>query len=270
MFKGLGIYWTLKEDHEQWLKNNQTARLDGGTVQDRTETVKAWEIIQFKEKEFQEERAKKLFNRPREINAELLKNAENIYKRLFTQAFLSGAVLTLASLKYDLGYDAKTFKERAEVWIRSWNLALELSFQRIKIFDRQQKYDAFLDFTTLSPADAVYFRYILLEFMQVSRSEEFTPEEQEAIARLLSQARKLYLDSLVKDEEKTLKKTEPQLNPTPRRSKAKENAKDRMSKFCRKWFSMTKEQFNAWLANFEGLPNESENLDEEADFDDDN
>lgn len=276
MFKGLGIYWTLKEDYEQWLKNNQTARSDGGKVQDRTETVKAWEIIQFKEKEFQEERAKKLFNRPREINAELLKNAENIYKRLFTQAFLSGAVLTLASLKYDLGYDAKTFKERAEVWIRSWNLALELSFQRIKIFDRQQKYDAFLDFTTLSPADAVYFRYLLLEFMQVSRSEEFTPEEKEAIASLLTQARKLYLDALVKDEEKTLKKTEPQLNPTPRQSKAKKNAKDRMSKFCRKWFSITQEQFKDWLEiieqslNQETLKSDQSEESEQDDFDDDN
>ncbi len=270
MFKGLGIYWTLKEDYQQWLKNNQTAPLDGGTVQDKTETVKAWEIIQYKEKEFEQERAKKLFNRKREVNDELLKTAKNIYQRLFTQAFLSGAVLTLASLKHDLGYDAKTFKERAEVWIGSWNLALELSLDRIKIFARQQDY-AFLDFTTLSPADAVYFRYLLLEFMQVSRSEEFTPEEKEAIARLLTQARKLYLDALVKDEEKIIKKNQPKLrNSVLRRQKAEENAKTRMSKFCKFWFSMTKEQFNAWLENFEGLPDESENLDEESDFDDDN
>lgn len=250
MFKGLGIYWTLKEDHQQWLKNNQTARLDGGTVQDKTETVKAWEIIQFKEKEFQEERAKKLFKRSRDINDELLKSSEGIYKRVFTQAFLSGAILTLASLKHDLGYDAQTFKERAAVWIQSWNLAIELSPNRIKIFDRKQNY-AFLDFTTLAPADAVYFRYLLLEFMQASESLDFPTEESEAIKRLLSQARKLYLDAVQNDEEKTLKKTEPNLSSTPRRAKAEKNAKNRMRRFCRKWFDITQEQFNDWLESIE-------------------
>ncbi len=205
-----------------------------------------------------------------------MKTAENIYERLFTQAFLSGAVLTLASLKYDLGYDAKTFKERAEFWIRSWNLALELSLQRIKIFDRQQNY-AFLDFTTLSPADAVYFRYLLLEFMQVSQSEEFTPEEKKAIARLLTQARKLYFDALVKDEEKTLKKNNPRISLKVCRQKAEKNTKARMSKFCRKWFGINSQEFDEWLENFQPKLNqtidtleESEYLDEEDDFDDDN
>lgn len=46
-----------------------------------------------------------------------------------------------------------------------------------------------------------------------------------------------------------------------------------MSKFCKFWFKLTSEQFNAWLANIEGLPDDSENLDEDgdedADFDDD-
>ena len=274
MFKGLGIYWTLKEDHQQWLKNNQTARVDSGTVQDKTETVKAWEIIQFKEKEFKEQRAKKLFARSREINDELLKISEGIYKRVFTQAFLSGAILTLASLKHDLGYDIKTFKERAAVWIQSWNLALELSFNRIKIFDRKQNY-AFLDFTTLAPADAVYFRYLLLEFMQVSESLDFTPEESEAIKRLLSQARKLYLDAVQNDEEKILKKTEPKLNPTPRRAKAEKNAKSRMRKFCRKWFDITQQEFNDWLEsieqplNQEMLKSDESEESEEEDFDND-
>lgn len=269
MFKGLGIYWTLKEDHKQWLKNNQTARSDGGKVQGKTETVKAWDIIQSKEKEFEEERAKKLFNRPREINAELLKNAENIYSRLFTQAFLSGAVLTLASLKYDLGYDAKTFKERAEVWIRSWNLALELSLQRIKIFDRQQNY-AFLDFTTLSPADAVYFRYLLLEFMQVSQSEEFTPEEKEAIARLLNQARKLYFEALVKDEEKNLKKKTNKPKEADK-NQVKADAKNKLKIFCQEWFKITQYEFERWYEDANSIiQNDSQNLHEDTDFDDDN
>ena len=50
-----------------------------------------------------------------------------------------------------------------------------------------------------------------------------------------------------------------------------------MSKFCRKWFGITSQQFSEWLENFDRPLNqeistldESENLDEEADFDDDN
>lgn len=282
MFQGLGIYWTLKKDFDQWEENKKN-----GLVQQETETVKAWRAIQSKEEEFEAQRAKKLFQRSPKINHGL-KTAENIYKRLFTQAFLSGAVLTLASLKYHLDYDSQKFKERGIVWIESWNLALQKYPKLICIFDkdkawinaetaakplRNQEIYPFLYFTSLKPTMAVYFRYLLLEFMQFSESEKFTPEEKKAIARLLTQARKLYLDAWVKDEEKIISKNQPRLKSSVRRQKAEENAKNRMSKFCKFWFKLTSEQFNAWLANIEGLPDDSENLDEDgdedADFDDD-
>lgn len=77
------------------------------------------------------------------------------------------------------------------------------------------------------------------------------------------------------DEEKTLKKTEPKLNPTPRRFKAEKNSKNRLRQFCRKWFGITQEQFNDWLESIEQPLNqeilkydESEESEEE-DFDND-
>ncbi len=280
MFQGLGIYWTLKEDYRQWSENNQNGELQGipkQDKQDQTETVKAWYAIQDKEKSFQEKRTKKLFYSQQNLeNKE--KAAANIYKRLLTQAFLSGAVLTLASLKYQLKYDSQTFKERAIVWIKSWNLALQASPERIHIFDANQSLAEaqnldkrpFLDFIKLNPAAAVYFRYLLLEFMQVSGSEEFTPEEQKAIARLLSQARKLYLDALVTEEEKSLKKRTNQSNEADK-DKVKADAKDKLKRFCQQWFKISQYEFDKWYEDAKSLiQNDSQNLNDRTDFDDDN
>jgi DNA-sulfur modification-associated len=279
MFEGLGIYWTLQEDYRQWSENNQNAELQGIPKQEKNETVKAWEAIQIKEQDFQQKRTQKLFYRQRNIEEKVKeKAATNIYKRLFTQAFLSGAVLTLASLKYQLKYDSQTFKERAIVWIESWNLALKASPNRIHIFDASQTWAhaenkqicPFLDFIKLNPAAAVYFRYLLLEFMQVSGSDELTPEEKEAIARLLTQARKLYFEALVKDEEKTLKKKTNKPKEADK-NQVKEDAKNKLKIFCQEWFKMTQYEFERWYEDANSIiQNDSQNLHEDTDFDDDN
>ncbi|MGB3405327.1 MAG: DNA sulfur modification protein DndB [Microcoleaceae cyanobacterium] len=274
MFKGLGTYWTLKADHEQWLENNRSK--DGANSQERTDTVKAWEAIQEKEKEFKEERAKKIFDRKRldteqESDRELVNISDSIYTRLITQAFLSGAILTLASLKYNLEYDSAIFSERFPCWIKSWNEFLNSSPKREKVKIFGQNSLSFLSGSRLKPSFSVYFRYLLLEMMYFTarkKKDFFKKEETKVIYNLLSSSRKLYLDFLELDQLNSLKKTEASLSSKERKNKAEENSQNTLQDFCKKWFKISEQDFKEWISNLDNNSNDSENLSENEDLDD--
>jgi len=247
MFRGLGIYWTLKTDYEQWEENNKIARERGDRQHDKTETGKAWEAVLEKEKEFTQERAKRLFERKKDVDEEPLRSAENTFSTLRTQAFISGAVLALASLKQDLGYDSATFNQRVDVWIESWNQALKLSSKRIYLFDRRHP-EAFLKLSRLESPFSVYFRYLLLELMASLDNSELNDKEKDAVKKLLSKARKLYLEELISQQEKALRRTEPTLSTSARSSQAKASGENLLRELCKTWFNLKKDDFNQWLA----------------------
>lgn len=255
MFKGLGIYWTLKSDYEQSLENS---RSENEIFKELTETGKAWRIIEEKEKEFSKIRAKLLFDRKRDIDEDHLKISEHIYTTIRTQAFLSGSVLILASLKYHLGYDANMFNERVNAWINSWNTWLTQSSKRIQIFDRtggdrtegdriRGNNYSFLNFTRLEPSCSIYFRYLMLEIMASIDKNYFPENEVIIINDLLRESRRLYLAVLEKNQIKFLKRTEPNLPTKERQKKAKQNSEEILRNFCKTWFNITKSEFDDWL-----------------------
>lgn len=256
MFKGLGIYWTLKTDYEQWLEKNQMARENNEPVHEKTETGKAWDVILEKEKEFIEERTKRYFARKRDVEEELIRSSENIYATLRTQAFLSGAILTLASLKSHLGYDIEKLKYRASSWIESWNIALKGSAKRLYLFDRKYP-EAFLQIPKLEPAFSIYFRYLILEMMaSVKDSYILDHREREVIIQLLKKARKLYLLEIEKQELKELKRKEPTLSNKAMKMRAKSNSESILRGLCKTWFGITKDEFNQWLAELDAIPSD--------------
>ena len=247
MFRGLGIYWTLKTDYEQWLENNQIARERGEQQHEKTETGKAWDAVLEKEKEFTQERAKRFFSRKQDVNEELIKSSDNTFATLRTQAFISGAGLTLASLKHELRYDSTTFNSRVDDWIQCWNLALKANSKRIYLFDRGQS-DTFLKLPRLEPTFSVYFRYLLLELMASINNSNLEEREKESVKKLLGKARRLYLGELISQQEKALKRTEPTLTSVARRSKAKKNGESLLRDLCKTWFNLKKDEFNEWLS----------------------
>lgn len=247
MFRGLGIYWTLKTDYEQWEENNKIARERGDRPHDKTETGKAWEAVLEKEREFTQERAKRLFDRKKDLDEESLRSAENTFATLRTQAFISGAILTVASLKQDLGYDAAALNRRVDVWIECWNQALKASSKRAYLFDRKQQ-DAFLKLPRLESPFSVYFRYLLLELMASLDNSGLEDKEKESVKKLLGKARKLYLEELISQQEKALRRTEPSLSTSARNSQAKEKGEGVLRELCKTWFSIKKDDFNQWLA----------------------
>jgi DNA-sulfur modification-associated len=246
MFRGLGIYWTLKTDYEQWEENNKIAKERGDRLHDKTETGKAWEAVLEKEREFTQERAKRLFDRKKDLDEETLRSAENTFATLRTQAFISGAILTVASLKQDLGYDSATLNRRVDVWIECWNQALKANSKRVYLFDRKQD-DAFLKLPRLESPFSVYFRYLLLELMASLDNPGLEDKEKESVRKLLGKARKLYLEELISQQEKALRRTEPSLSTSARNSQAKERGEKLLRELCKTWFSIKKDDFNQWL-----------------------
>jgi hypothetical protein len=273
MFKGLGTYWTLKADHEQWLENNRAK--DGISSSERTDTVKAWEAIQEKENEFKVERAKKIFDRKRldlekDNDSELVKISEDIYTRLITQAFLSGAILTLASLKYHLKYDSDRFNNRFRDWIKSWNQFLSKK-ENVKIWGRNSS--SFLLGAKLQPSFSVYFRYLLLEIMAfTARNDQqdfFEYQETEVILNLLNYARKLYLEFLVTEQLKSLKKTEVYLSSKERKDLAETKSKDLLKEFCKEWFKVNNKDFEEWMSSVTKTSNSPNTIQDDDELVDD-
>lgn len=270
MFRGLGIYWTLKTDYEQWLENNTILRQQGKAPHDKTESGRAWEAVQEKEKEFMIARAKKL-HRKNTLTEEdsFFRSTENTYSTLRTQAFLSGAVLTLASLKQELKYDAVTFKERVKFFIKSWNtrlLAKPMLFQFL--FDRKQS-NAFIKFNKLDSPYSVYFRYLLLELMAGAEDENLSEEERSVVQILVTKARYLYLKELISQHAKVIRRADPGINKTELEHEATSQAERELRIACNKWFGISKDEYNTWLNSVYSSSSESESeattLDEEND-----
>lgn len=262
MFKGLGMYWTLRDSYLQWQDNSKTDR-----TRTKADTVEAWEVIQEKEETFKKERARLLFDKKQQVDDNLLRSSENTFVTLRTQAFLSGAILTLATLKLKLDYDATTFADRALFFINAWNNALQASPKRLYLFDRKHD-QAFLRLSKLEPAQGVYFRYTLLELMACNDDPELNEREKEVISSLVVSARSLYLNELKKQQEKSLRRTELGISAKKLKDRAEKQAEELLRGLCKYWFGLTKEKFNEWLAETKKTDSNGEELDPNDEFND--
>ena len=251
MFKGLGIYWTLKEEYTKWTEENTYRRELGQNLLEKTETCKAWEIVLQKEAEFSRDRAKRLFARKLDLDPtkdlEWIEASENTFSTLKTQAFVTGSVLALASLKYELKYSLEEFKGRSKEWIELWNEYLSKNQKRLNIFNRRYP-NAFLKFSKLDSPYSVYFRYLIFEMMYAAGKEKLeNSTEMEVIRELLYKTRSLYLDELATQQVKALRKTNPELTKKEVDVRAISASKILLGSLCKEWFAVTKSEFSDWL-----------------------
>ena len=252
MFKGLGIYWTLKEEYTKWNEENLFRKELGQDPLEKTETCKAWEIVLQKELEFRRDRARRIFAKKSDLNLayskdeKLLEASESIFSTLRTQAFVTGFILALASLKQELKYSLSNFQERAEEWLVLWNEFLLKNPKAVNIFNRRHE-NAFLRFSKLDSPYSVYFRYLAFEMLYSAGKEKLDNKELKAVKMLVGKTRILYLDELVTQQVKALKKTNPEMKPKAIKDLATSKSKAMLEKLCKEWFSVSKNEFSEWL-----------------------
>lgn len=273
MFRGLGIYWTLKEEFTKWEEENKRRKDFNQPPEAITETCKAWMIVLQKEDEFSMERAKKYFSRKSISESSskdkgLIRSSQNIFSTLRTQAFITGSILALASLKNALDYSLEKFNKRSEFWIESWNAYLLKSRKNLHLFDRSRD-DSFLKFSKLDSPYSIYFRYLIFEIMHSAGEDILNEQEILEVKNLLSKTRRIYLEELTNQQLKALRKTSPELSKQEALNRAQSEAEELLSTLCKNWFSVSKSDFQEWKEYADqNFQEDSANLTEDEEIED--
>jgi hypothetical protein len=108
--------------------------------------------------------------------------------------------------------------------------------------------------------------------MDSSENSDLTEEEREAVSRLVSTSRALYLQELISQQQKLLRRSDPGMKQAELTKKAKSEGEAELRKICKKWFKISHEDYMTWLLNVKATmsdsdPQETEDLSEESDED---
>lgn len=250
LFEGMGMFWTLRDGFFAWDEAKKSAR-EKKLAPAKPDTAKAWELIESKRKDFEGERAVQYLGKATKKDVDA---SSEFFKVANTQACQLGAVLAFASLAHKQGCTWNTVEAFAESVVAAWNAALTevapVGRDRKMLFAREGRHPinrvGRLD-TTL----AVYFRYFWLELLraQAAKDTMVPGGAAEGLDSLCSTARKFYLDYLVEEQAKTLKRTNPTWKQDKLNKKALEVESKALASALKDWFGMSQADFDAWLAS---------------------
>jgi hypothetical protein len=248
IFVGVGMYWTLRESDDYWRKEVARLKDDRRTVPPKPDIVKAWDSIESKNKDFQAYRANAYMGKATE---EAVKQTNTAFEMMNTHACQLGACLTLTAVADAAAAKMESVVDLAVKLTGALNAALSSnvnkSRNRLMIFDRKQS-NALNRIPRLEPTLSVYFRYFWLELLCTAEAKVHLDEQLiEILESFRDVARRAYLDFLVEEQMKALKRS----NPTWEKVKLLGEAKDIEVKALRKamkhWDLADTEGFDQWL-----------------------
>lgn len=248
IFVGVGMYWTLRESDEHWSKEVTRRKEDRLPVPPKPDIVKAWESIDSKNQDFQAYRANYYLGKATD---ESVKSTNSAFEMMNTQACQLGACLMLSALADALGSKMEEVVDLSVKVTEALNAALSgkvtQTRDRLLIFDRKQS-NPLNRLPRLDPSQSIYFRYFWLELLCTAEAqEELDPNIVGIAESFCKDARKAYLDFVVGEQVKALRRS----NPTPSDSQLKQEAQEIEVKHLRKamkhWNLLEADTFDQWI-----------------------
>ena len=249
IFVGVGMYWTLRESKDYWEKERERAKLNRHPTPLKPDIVKAWDSIESKNKDFQAYRADSYLGKATEDS---VKQANTAFEMMNTHACQLGVCLTLTALADAMGTRMEPLVDLAVKLTDALNAALKGNINqtrnRLMIFDRKQT-NPLNRIPRLDPSLSVFFRYFWLELLCTAEAREHLDEQIIGISESFRNvARKAYLDFLVEEQIKALKRT----NSTWEKARLTKEAREIESKALRKavkhWaLFIEADEFEQWL-----------------------
>lgn len=248
LFSGVGMFWTLRDSANFW--EDEKALLPG-SGKSKPDVVKAWEMIEAKQGDFEDLRAAELLG-----SASKRDVANQLYQSLNTHACQLGLALTLATLHQrartsstDVVILAQGIARGVNAWMLSktsgdYDRRLALSKRR----DGWPK-NALNVISNMDMPRAIQFRYFWLEILCSPQAAVETAGliDGARVSELRDEARRFYIAYVAGEKEKALKTSAPSFNEAQRKSHAKDEASKEVRQALLKWFDMTAPEVNAWF-----------------------
>ncbi|MBD2261075.1 DNA sulfur modification protein DndB [Pseudanabaena sp. FACHB-2040] len=247
IFVGVGMYWTLRESDEHWRKEVARLRIDRFSVPPKPDIVKAWESIESKNQDFQAYRANFYLGK---ATADSVKETNSAFEMMNTQACQLGACLMLSALA-----DAANAKMEQVVDLAikvtdalnaAFNKNVTQSRSRRLIFDRKQT-NPLNRLPRLDPSQSIYFRYFWLELLSTAEAKEVLGTQISEIAQSFRDvARSAYLDFVVAEQAKALRRSNPTWNDSQLKEEAEEIEIKALRKAMKHWSLTDSDEFDQW------------------------
>lgn len=265
MLEGVGMYWTLRDSHSHFQDRNARRRRDGEKTLPKPDVVKAWEDTEAKRDDFEKARARHYLEG---TSTDVIEQSREAFGIFSTYACQVGLAMACRSFAKHLGLKAASIPEFTESAIAGINAALAeapgIKLGRRRFLSRKEVKNPINLLGKLDTPFAFYFRYLWLELLAAPEAAEFLAsiDPNRSIVDLAEKARVMYLQHLLDEKQKDLKR----LEPTWSKAKLTEEARTRVVADLRKglnyWFQISAEEFDTWLTGPFGTSSLAPDVDE--------
>lgn len=249
IFVGVGMYWTLRESDEHWQKEVTRLREDRRTIPPKPDIVKAWESIENKSQDFQAYRANFYLGK---ATPESIRETNSAFEIMNTQACQLGACLMLSALADATNSKMEGVVDLVVKLTDSLNAALShnvtQSRSRLLIFDRKQS-NPLNRLPRLDPSQSIYFRYFWLELLSTPEATEILVDlELSTIVKSFRDvARGAYLDFVIAEQIKALRRSNPAWSDVQLKTEAHEIETKALRKAIKHWEICNLSEFDQWM-----------------------
>lgn len=253
LFSGVGMFWTLRDSASFW----EDEKVLLGSGKNRPDIVKAWDLIEAKQADFEDRRATELLGSTgkREI-------ANQLYQSVNTHACQLGLALTLVTLHQRAlapSSDVVTLARGMAAGVNAWMLSKSSGDydRRLALSKRKDGWpkNALNVISNMDMPRAIQFRYFWLEILCSAHGmEELSSLVNDAkVNDLRDEARRAYIAYVAGEKEKALKTSEPNLTEAQRKARAKKEASKEIRQALLKWFDLSAQAVDTWLASADNV-----------------
>jgi hypothetical protein len=255
IFEGVGMFWTIRDSYQYWERQNAVrAEFNKGKIE-KTDIVKTWDVLEIKKAEFESLRAKSYLGKD---TPEAVREANAAFSGFSTNACQVGFLLTARTLAAKATITMSELPAFGAALIGAANLALsggpKVRHGRRTVFWNQHQ-DALNRIPKLDSPFSVYFRYFWLELLcakeAIGQLDNWVKPD--LLQELRDLARRHYLEFLIKDQAKSLKRLNPTWADKAVKEKAAEGASEVLRKALSAWFNITKPTYEAWHDNLSAV-----------------
>ena len=267
VFSGVGMFWTLRESAIFW-HDEMEGRSNAS--RSKPDVVKAWDMINLKQSDFENLRAQELLGKKSERE-----RANQLYQAVNTHACQLGLALTLATLHKRARVESVEVVPLAHGMaggINKWMLSHTTGDydKRLALSRRREGWPkhALNVISNMDMPRAVQFRYFWLEILASPQAmvELAGLVNGSRISQLRDEARAAYISYVAAEKEKALKTSDPTLTEGARKARAKEEAQKEIRSALMRWFDFSASEIDLWLSSADSAPLSSEATDiDEAD-----
>lgn len=256
IFEGVGMYWTLRDSHDHWRDTNKNLADSKLPQLQKTDVVNAWYETEQKRADFEGFRAKQYLGSGNTAATDASRGAYAIFSTHACQLGYVLAVRSLALLGNVPFADLEKFIDRI---IEGTNAGIRGdapgTFKR-KVFLSRDVANPLNLIPKLDSPFAFYFRYFWLELLGSAEARPIVEEvvSRDLLDKCISESRAHYLDKVREIYRQSLQNGHPDWPKAKVAEEADQTARKELGKALKKWFGMTSEAFNAWLASLEPAP----------------